>query len=535
MQNFDPSALSEDILPTTATVLARRTDGDRPKIVGEQENRRLLRQRFPAEIKARFDTQFTTDDNRRHWALSDGMSIDAQASWMVRRILRMRCRYEYHNNPYFSGAANRLARFVIGPTGPRLHVALGNGLAAKKLGRQIENSFSAWSKQIRLARKLRTSRASRFYNGEGFLLLRTNPNVRHRVKLDVFEVECDQVSSPLFGMYPANYPDQFFDGVVLDPWGNPEVYHILRQHPGAFGAFVIMGYEFEQWPAKYVIHDYGALRPGQQRGIGEAVPALDLYADLRRFRKAVCKAAEAAARFPMAVKTQGPADINSDQSQWNKPDTYEVGDVQLTVLPDGTDLAGVKAEQPTTTHDAFSMSLLTEIGQVIDMPLFILSGDARLANMASAYIASEPFVNFVSTDRAENYELHCDRILGEFIPEAILCGELPRDTPQEFEHTWRWSRVRNHADPAKMAAAQAQRLDSGTTSIPHEAALDGNDWEEMQESDAKSLGMTIVEYRAALRQKRFAIRGQPSPATVDPEPADPKDGPGDPIDDNENE
>ena len=53
-----------------------------PAAITNAENRR--------RIEARFDTQFTTDQNRELWGLADAMSVDAMANWQVRRHLRMR-------------------------------------------------------------------------------------------------------------------------------------------------------------------------------------------------------------------------------------------------------------------------------------------------------------------------------------------------------------------------------------------------------------------------------------------------------------
>lgn len=465
--------------------------------------------------------------------MADAMSVDASASWMVRRTLRMRCRYEYHNNPFFMGGANRLARFVIG-TGPRLHM----GTDDKGLNEEIETSFNLWTKKIRLAEKMRTGRAARFYNGEGFNLMRNNPGIPHPVQLDVFEIECDQVASPLFGMYPSQFPDQYFDGIVLDKWGNPQIYHILKQHPGAFGAFVLMGYQFDPWEARYVLHDFRRIRPGQHRGIPDAVPALDLFAELRRYRKAVLAAAETAADHAGFIKTQGPADADTatkgNTGFGTDTDYIEIKRRMMGVLPDGYDAFQMKPEQPTTTYDMYTMALLMEISQTLDMPLFIFTGDARLANMSSAYVASQSFIKSVNVDRSE-YEFLLDRIFAEWILEAQrvdgmlrsmgLAGLFSKPMPQpipgvliETPHGWRWDRITAHADPAKMATAAETRLESGVSSIPIECSLEGYDWEEVEESAAKSYGMSVDELRAARREKVFATRGTPTPASIAPEP-----------------
>lgn len=474
--------------------------------------------RFGRGIKARFDSQFTTDENRRHWQLADSMSVDAAASWQVRRTLRMRSRYEYHNNGYYMNLVGNIGNYEIG-IGPRLQMLTKN----PALNQAVEDLFRTWAKEIKLGTTLKTMREARCYNGESFAILRTNPGLEHPIKLDVFEVEADQVSSPLFGMYPANYPDQFFDGVVLDPWGRPQTYHILRQHPGAFGAFVIMGYEFDPYPARYVLHDYKRVRPGQQRGIPETLPVLPLFAQLRRYRLAVLGAAETAADYAAVLQSEAAA---TDESGSTVPfDTVELEPRMATVLPGGWKLSQLHAEQPTANFDMFCDSILSEIACNQHVPLFFLTLDARKANMSSAYVVTQPFAKSVTANR-EVYNGFLDRILKEFIAEAMrIEGVLPEDRPEDlnqFTHTWRWPLIGTHADPAKTASAQSIRLESGTSSIPHEAAEAGLDWEELQQADAASLGMSLDEYRAALRTKRFAVStrgGAPaSPSQSEPEP-----------------
>ena len=482
--------------------------------VSNAENRRLMAQRFP-ELQARFDNAYTTTENRELWATSDVMSVDAAANYGIRRILRMRGRQAYHNNGYVIGAANRLARFVIG-TGPQLHMATDNPEANKR----VEASFARWAKKAKLARKFRVSRAARFYNGEGFNLLRTNPAIRHPVKLDLFEIEADQVSSPLFGIFPAQYPDQLFDGVILDPWGNKETFHVLRQHPGAFGAFLVMGYEFDPWPARYVLHDYARLRPAQQRGIPEITPALDIFEEVRRYSKAVLAAAETAADHAGFIQTDAPPEGAEDDDEemqtgfGTKMDYVGVKRRMMGVLPKGWKASQMKAEQPTAVYDDYVKSKLMEASQVLDMPLFILTGDARLANMSSAYVATQGFIKGVVAER-EEYDDLLDQLFEEWLLEARrVPGLIPRELPDDPEHSWRWPRTATHADPGKMATAQNQRLKNGTRSPSIECADDGLDFEEVCARAAEDYGVTVEEYKAALFQSTFAERGTPPPASL---------------------
>lgn len=488
--------------------------GAESKPVSNAENRRLMGERFGhRQINARYDIQYTNPADEKHWALADGMSVDAGASWMVRRIMRMKARYEYHNNSYCMGIIDTVANYVIG-TGPRLQMATTD----KRLNAAIEKAWTDWSKAVKLTKTLKSMRAARMYNGESFAILRTNPLNRHPVKLDVFEVEADQVSSPMFGMYPSQYPDQYFDGIVLDPFGHPQTYHVLRQHPGAFGAFVLMGYEFDPYPARYILHDYKRIRPGQQRGIPEILPGLPLFAILRRYDLATIRAAETAANFAMTFETDASAD-SPDDAEPEPFDTVEMEQGMATFLPSGWKMAQTKPEHPTTNYDMFVNSILRQVARCCNVPLFVAGLDARLANMSSAYVATQPFVKSVLSDR-EDYTDLLDRVFDEFLTEALrVPGLLPKDTPNSFEHVWRWPKVSNHADPAKTASAQQTRLDSGTSSIPIECAEEGLDWEQVQATAAASFGMTLDEYRAALRQKAFAAKGTPAPAAIAPEPA----------------
>lgn len=481
--------------------------GIRP--ISNAQNRRM--------IQARFDNAFTTQDNQQLWALADLMSVDASANFMIRRTLRMRGRYAYHNNPFVMGAANRLGKFVIG-SGPKLHMATGSA----DLNNAVEAAFNRWAERIHLARKLRVMRTARFYNGESFGLLRTNPKIKNPVKLDVHEIEADQVTSPLFGIFPAQYPDQVFDGLILDPWGNKQTYHVLRQHPGAFGAFLVMGYEFDPWPAEFVLHDYGRLRPAQQRGIPEVTPALDLFEEARRFRRAVLGASETAADHAGFIKTDAPPDgadeATPDTGFGTATDYVDIRRRQMGVLPAGWDAFQMKAEQPTTTYEGYMLALLVEASQTLDMPLFILTGDARLANMSSAYVATQGFINSVKCDR-QDYAALMDQVLDEWLVEARLAGVIPRDVPDDPEHAWRWDRVSAHADPQKMAAAQNQRLKSGVRSPSLECADDGLEYEEVAERAADDYGVTVKQFKDAVFQSMFAGKGKPVPATLDDEDA----------------
>ncbi|RMF87436.1 MAG: phage portal protein, partial [Planctomycetota bacterium] len=194
-------------------------------------------------VRARYDAAQTTGENRRHWAGADRLSADAAANAQVRGILRARARYEVANNSYAKGIVLTLANDMVG-TGPRLQMLTDDA----ETNTLLEREFAGWAECVGLTEKLRTMRMARAVDGEAFALLVANPKLDVPVKLDVRLVEADQVASPFgaglgpgtrgsgvndFSRVPSPTPHvQATDGIVLDRYGNPVEYHILKHHPG---------------------------------------------------------------------------------------------------------------------------------------------------------------------------------------------------------------------------------------------------------------------------------------------------------------
>jgi len=117
-------------------------------------------------VVARYDAAQTSDNNRRHWAMADGLSARATNSPEVRWTLRSRSRYEVANNSYAKGVILALANDVIG-TGTRLQMG---GLGAEDC-RLIEREFGTWARAVGIAEKRRTMRMARAQDGETFAIL----------------------------------------------------------------------------------------------------------------------------------------------------------------------------------------------------------------------------------------------------------------------------------------------------------------------------------------------------------------------------
>ena len=465
-------------------------------------------------VVAKFDSAQTTADNRKHWANADGLSPNAAINPEVRRVLRNRARYEVANNSYAKGIVLTLANDTIG-TGPRLQMLTGDAEANAR----IEDAFEQWSRAVDLPGKLRTMRMARAETGEAFALLVNNPGVRSQVSLDLKLIEADQVCSPLMR---RGRTDEI-DGILLDQWGNPSAYRVLKRHPGensALRAPIDDLLAYDTLPAASVVHYYRADRPGQLRGIPDITPALPLFAQLRRYTLATIAAAETAANFAAVIYTDAPA--NGEADPLEPMDEVELEQRLATVLPGGWKLGQVHAEQPTTTFGEFKREILNEIARCLNMPFNVAAGNSSGYNYASGRLDHQVYFKSIRVEQHQMQLAVLDRILKAWLNEAVLVeGLLPqslrtiaRTLP---EHAWFWDGV-EHVDPAKEASAQATRLANHTTTLAVEFARQGRDWEQELRQRAKELAL-MNELGLALATAPAAAPAPNAPAE-NTDPAD---------------
>lgn len=411
-------------------------------------------------LRARFDAAQTTKDNARHWAAAEFLSADAEADSATRKILRTRARYEVQNNSYARGIVSTLANDTVG-TGPRLQMLFDD----EKLNKEIEHDFAAWAKRTHLASKLRTIRMAECQDGEGFIILAQNPNLRSDVKLDLQLVEADRVTDD-----ELQCDERSVDGITFDQFGNPKTYKVLKSHPGGTDSF---GNEWVIVKAENMIHVFRQDRPEQHRGIPEITSALPLFAHLRRFTLAVVSAAEAAADFAGVLYTDAPANGEADAVE--AMDSIQLERNMLLTMPGGWKMAQVDPKQPVTTYGEFKREILNEISRCLNIPFNIAAGNSSGYNYASGRLDHQTYYKALKVDRAHMEEIILDRILESWLNEWRLLKKRTIDHC-DCRHVWFWD-GQEHVDPQKEANAQSVRLQSRTTSLASEYAKQGKDWE----------------------------------------------------------
>lgn len=464
--------------------------------------RRRLSETVPVRVRLRatYDAAQTTDENRQHWAAADALSANAAHSPWVRATLRKRARYEFANNSYCKGILLTLANDVIG-IGPRLQMLTG----IPTLDNAIERGFGRWAQAIRLAEKLRCMRITLARDGEAFGIFTTNHRLPTPVKLDLKLIEADQIASPAISL------TQRTDGIIFDDFGNPAGYQVLKEHPGE--AFLSrLSLEAETLPADQVIHLFRLERPGQTRGVPEIAPALPLFAQLRRYTLAVIAAAETAADVAGVISTDSPPNGETDEIE--PLESIEIDRRQFLTMPAGWDLNQLKSEQPCTTYGDFVERILNEIARCLNMPFNVAAANSAKYNYASGRLDHQIYHKSLRVDH-DLIESDCiDRLLGAWLSEAQrIPGYLPARVPIDADHEWFWDGP-EHVDPTKEANAQQTRLSNYTTTLAHEYAKQGRDWEKELRQRAKELALQ--------RELKLPVNAAPgSPAQGSPAPGAP--------------
>ena len=446
-------------------------------------------------ISAKLDVAQTTAENRRHWTNADGLSARAALSPAVRRVVRIRSRYEAENNSWYSGILRTASNHIVG-NGPRLQVLTGDPAANQRL----ELAWRRWAGRIDLADLLRTAMEAYWRDGEVFIMRAERPAM-YPLSLDLKLIEADQVAMP---WQQSQLQDPFVDdGVRFDPALNELEFYVYDNHPGSAAPVSLLNGNW--YPSREVLHLFRAERPGQTRGIPRVTPALQTLPIMRRQELATLFSAETAANFAMYLKATGPA-VTPAASAADFAE-IELTRNMLTTLPEGWEIGQVEPKQPGPLYEMFQRQALQSFCRCTNMPYTLAAGTGKDANFSSfkgdMKNVWEPEVR-VEQNRMEWAIV--ERVWQWFLEAAVFVPGLLSGLPriEDIDHKWTWPPL-PELDAVESAQAAQIRIQSGQSTMTEEHARRGKDWSVEAVRAAEDFGVSVEEYKRAIFNSTFGI------------------------------
>jgi capsid protein len=419
------------------------------------ETRRMI----PVRVRARYDAASYDQGMEKHWANADFLSPDFAAVPSVRRTLRSRSRYEVANNSYAAGIVSTLANYVVG-TGPTLRLVpkSGAGKRATVALADLSARFNSWAWDVQLAKKLNILQRAKTTDGEGCAMLVSRRVPAGKVSLGIRPFEADMLSRPDDMTGQSQGPE----GIELDGAGDPARYWVLKSHPGGTLMWQGAGEAVPVAPGN-MVHWFDELRPGLNRGLPEIMPALPMFAQLRRYTSAVITAAEAAADLAGVIHTDTPP--GEQPAEVDAGTTFDLEKGTLVSLPEGYKMSQMKAENPGPQHESFLKTIIREIGRCVDMPLAVAAMDSSGHNFSSMRGDWQAFFASIRYRRHLCEQQVLEKILIAWLAEArLVFGIQP---PEEFDYVWDWPAA-EPADPVKQAEASKILLEARLTTYARE-------------------------------------------------------------------
>lgn len=464
----------------------------------ETTRRELADEQPRRKIHARYDAASDSDEFSNYWAAADSLDADSANSRAVRSRLVTRSRYEVGNNGYADGMVQTHANYLVG-VGPTLRMQT----RSEGFNSLVETEWYRWTKAVKLRRKLWCMAHAKVQDGESFGLIRTNPRVKHDIKMDLVLLETEQCQTP----YLPYGVEGYIDGIRFDEYGEPLWYDILPQHPG--GPWAVVNRQPTPVPAKFVLHWFQLRRPGQHRGVPEFRSTLNTGAQSRRWREATIAAAEAAADLAAILQTRMTPDTSVDPVA--PMSSMEFQKRMMVALPMGWEATQMRAEHPNATYETFNRSQISEQGRPKSMPFNVGACDSSSYNYASGRLDHQTYFGSLDIERLDCDDLVLDSLFELWFEEASAYYGWTTGPNTVPPHEWDWPK-HPVADVKSEAQANDTKLRHGGISLSKLYADAGMDFNDEVVKMAADYGVTVDEMRAILRQQIFNAGANQVPA-----------------------
>jgi lambda family phage portal protein len=463
------------------------------------------------------------------WLGSPDTELNPYRDRVVSRIRDM-----VRNDGWASGTVTRLLDSVIGP-GFRLvskpdHRSLSrfdrgfDAVWADEFGQAVEARWRDWAedpgrwndtaRRLSFGEQLRVAFRHKIVDGDALAVInwlpeRVGPG-RAEFATSVQLVDPDRLSNPQL------QPDTVTlrGGVEIDGYGAAIAYHIRQAHQADWfdGARSVTWNRVPRetgWGRPIVIHDFDSDRADQHRAAGGVLtPVLARLKMLAKYDAVELQAAIVNAIFGAFIESpfdhtlltealqdgdqhsqKDIADYQGNRADFHDERRLSLGGVRIPTLYPGEKIGTVAANRPNTAFEFFEGAVLRNVAATVGIAEQQISQNWARTNFSSARAALLEAWKTIGRMRASFGRGYATPILGAVLEEAIDRRELPlpRRAPDFMLARAAYSRcrwmgpARGWVDPVKEKQGAVLGMDAGLSTLEHECAEQGLDWEEVIE------------------------------------------------------
>ena len=326
-------------------------------------------------------------------------------------------------------------------------------------------------------------------------------------------IDPDRLMSP-YGMND----DKTRGGVEVGPYGEALAYWILKKHPNDLLFATQAPHEFERIPARNkfgrlkVLHIHEKERTGQTRGKPAMASIISDFKMLDHYQRNELKSAVVNSLVAAFVESpMGPEQLldmfggsaNPGQAYLADRAGWEAqlqGGAIIPMYP-GDKLSSFNPGRPSSAYKDFIEIKMREAGVGIGLPYELFMKDFSKTNYSSARAALLEAWRTFKSRRKWLKQYWCQPNYDLWFEEAVARGEIEAPNFDDMRHFYtkaEWiGDGSGQIDPTKETAAAEKRIQIGISSLAHECAEHGRDWEEVMEQRAaeaqrsKELGLPM--------------------------------------------
>jgi lambda family phage portal protein len=295
--------------------------------------------------------------------ISNSGSADADVNAAGTR-LRQLARHLEENHDLVVSIFDDLVNNIIG-TGARVApmVRMTNGALARGINRQISELWDQWAQSPETTGELGLETAERLIcrsylrDGEEFTQLVTTPRFNYQtpVPLALELLEADFV--------PFEMTDQrknLFNGIELNQWGAPTIYHVYKNHPGDPLTQFQTNQETKAVSAQRMLHPKFSRRLRQRRGVPIIHAVINRLRDVNDYEQSERIAAKVAADLTWFIERTSEYNGMIDVNEAKNRTLQMAAGAGFSLLP-GEKVGTIKSERPNSGLIDFRNAMLKAV------------------------------------------------------------------------------------------------------------------------------------------------------------------------------